>query len=153
MLWVGIGVAASGFIFLASTQPVTVSNADGIPAWLGGPAADNVIATGGLVAIGAWLVLAIPVLFAGAARREPPVQALWFGAWLAGLVLMVLTRILLDNLPEPVTCGGDGCGVVPYYGPAVVNWPELAICGAFLGVGAAMTWTVVRPEAKAREAS
>jgi hypothetical protein len=153
MLWVGIGVVASGFIFLSSTQPVTVSNADGIPAWLGGPASDNVIATGGLVAIGAWLVLTIPVLFAGAAQRKPPAQALWFGAWLAGLLLMILTRVVLHNLPQPVACGGGGCGVVPYYGPAVVNWPELAICGAFLGVGAAMTWTLVRPEASAREMS
>jgi hypothetical protein len=148
MLWVVIGAAASGFIFLSSTQPVTSSNMAGIPAWLGGPGADNVIITGGLVAVGAWLVLTIPVLLAGAARREPAEQALWFGIWFAGLLFMILTRVLLDNLPERTTCGRDGCGLVPYYGPAVLNWPELAICGAFLLLAAAMTWTLARPAAR-----
>jgi hypothetical protein len=38
-------------------------------------------------------------------------------------------------------------------GPAIINWPELAICGAFLGVGAAMAWTLVRRGAKARQVS
>jgi len=150
MLWVGIGAAASGFIFLESTQPVTVSNIDGIPAWLGGPGSDNVIVTGGLAAIGAWLVLAIPVLAAGAARREPPEQALWTGVWVAGMLLMILTRAWLHNMPERTTCGADGCGVVPYYGPAVLNWRELAICGAFLVLGAVMTWMVARPEGVSR---
>ena len=79
MLWVAIGVAASGFIFLASTQPVTVSNADGTPAWLGGPAADNVIATGGIVAIGAWLVLVYfwPRYFSNAEFQQAPSGADW----------------------------------------------------------------------------
>jgi hypothetical protein len=31
MVWAGIGAAASGFIFVSSTQPVTASNVDGIP--------------------------------------------------------------------------------------------------------------------------
>ncbi len=100
MLWVGIGAAASGFIFLSSTQPVTASNIDGIPAWLGGPGSANVIVTGGLVAIAAWLVLTIPVLVSGLVRLRAARQPLWVGAWVVGLPLMILTRVWLHNLPE-----------------------------------------------------
>jgi hypothetical protein len=55
-----------------------------------------------------------------------------------------------DNLPETMTCSTDGCGVVPYYGPAVVTLPELAICAAVLAIGALMTWTLTRPNAIAQ---
>ena len=150
MLWVGIGAAASGFIFLSSTQPVTASNIDGIPAWLGGPGSANVIVTGGLVAIAAWLVLTIPVLVSGLARLRAARQPLWVGAWVVGLPLMILAKVWLDNLPERITCGADGCGVVPYYGSPVMNWRELAICGAFLVLGATMTWILAGSEAVSR---
>lgn len=142
MLWVGIGAAASGFFFVSSTQPVTTSS----------DASANVIETAIVVAIAAWLVLAIPVLVAGCARFRglEQGQLLWTGAWVVGLALMVLTKVLVDNLPERTTCGTDGCGVVPYYGPAVVNLPELAICAAFLAIGALMTWMLARPEAVAQ---
>jgi hypothetical protein len=151
MVWIGIGAAASGFIFISSTQPITASNIDGIPAWLGGPASTNVIVTGALVAMGAWLVLTIPVLVAGLRKlREPPWTGWWFLAWVAGLALMVLTRLWLDNLPQRTSCGTDGCGVVPYYGRAITNVRELAICGAFLALGAMMTLVLARPEAVSR---
>jgi hypothetical protein len=151
MLWAGIGAAASGFIFLSSTQPVIISN-DGIPTWLGGAGSANAIWTAGVVAIAAWLVLTIPVLIAGRARLRAWElgHGLWAGAWVAGLALMVLTKVWADNLPQRITCGTDRCGVVPYYGPAVVNLRELAICAAFLAVGAVMTWILAGPEAIAQ---
>jgi hypothetical protein len=150
MLWVGIGVAASGFIFLSSMQPVTVTNVAGIPAWLGGSTSANLIATAGMVAICAWIVLTVPVLLAGAARRRPAEQLLWAGAWVVGALLMVLTRLLWGyNVPERMACDhADGCGVVPYYGPAVVNWAELGICAAFLTLAVVMTRTAMRPASR-----
>jgi protein-S-isoprenylcysteine O-methyltransferase Ste14 len=137
VLWVGIGAAISGFFFVSSTQPVTASS-DG---------SANMIAIAILVAVAAWLVLAFPVLIVGGAqfRGRERRQLLWTCAWVVGLALMVLTRVLLDNLPERITCGTDGCGVVPYYGPAVVNGPELVICVAFLAIGTLMTWALARP--------
>lgn len=148
MLWAGIGAAASGFIFFSSMQPVTVSS-DGIPTWLGGSGSANVVWTAGVVAIAAWLVLTFPVLVAGLARLRAWERGrlLWSGAWVVGLPLMVLTKVWADNLPEKTTCGTDGCGVVPYYGPAVVNLCELAICAAFLAIGAVMTWILAGQEA------
>ena len=59
---------------------------------------------------------------------------------------MVLTKIWADNLPEKTTCAAEGCGVVPYCGPAVVNLRELAIWCAFLALGAVMTWMLARPD-------
>src|ERR1700722_9901570 len=113
MAWVAIGAAASGFIFLSSAQPVTVSNIDGVPSWLGGAGSANVIASAGGLAIAAWLVLTIPVLVAGLVRLRAAGQPLWVGAWVVGLPLMILARVWLDNLPERATCGADGCRVVP----------------------------------------
>lgn len=151
MLWAGIGAAASGFTFISSTQPVTVSS-DGIPTWLGGPGSANVIWTAAVVAIAAWLVLTVPVLVAGRARLRSWELGrwLWTCAWIAGLLLMILTKLWADNLPERVTCGTDACGMVPYHGAAVVNFRELAICAAFLAIGAVMTWTLAGPEAIAQ---
>ena len=108
--------------------------------------------TSGAVATAAWLVLTIPVLVAGRARLRAWEQGrrLWAGAWVVGLALMVLTKVWADNLPERITCGTDGCDVVPYYGPAVVNLRELAICAAFLAIGAVMTWILAGPEAIAQ---
>jgi hypothetical protein len=91
-----------------------------------------------VVAAAALLVLTVPVLVAGIAHLGPREQRLWAGVWVAGLPLMVLIKVLADNLPERTTCGADGCGVVSYVGPAVVNWSELAICAGFLVLGVLM---------------
>jgi hypothetical protein len=138
ILWVGLGAALSGFAFLSSTQPVTVSN-DGIPAWLGGGGSANAVWAAETLAAAALLVLTVPVLIAGIAQLRPREQRLWAGVWVVGLPLMALIKVLADNLPERTTCGADGCGVVPYVGPAVVNWSELAICAAFLVLGVMMS--------------
>jgi hypothetical protein len=67
----------------------------------------------GLVAIAAWLVLTIPVLVSGLARLRAARQPLWGRRLGCGLPLMILAKVWLDNLPEGITCGADGCGVVP----------------------------------------
>lgn len=146
ILWVGFGAALSGFTFLSSTQPVTASN-DGVPTWLGGAGSANVIWTAEMLAAAALLVLTIPVLVAGIAQLRPREQRLWAGVWVVGLPLMILIKVLADNLPERSTCGADGCGAVPYNGPAVVNLRELAICVAFVALGVLMTRILAVPRA------
>jgi hypothetical protein len=151
VLWVGIDVAASGFVFLSSTQPVTVSGDVG-PTWLNSPWLLDVIGIGSWLALAVWLVLAIPVLYAGigqlAARGLGLRVAAWSGVWVAGVALTFLLIYWQDNLPQKWTCSaGSGCGVAPYYGPAVVNVRELAICIAFLVLGAAVTWILTGPNA------
>ena len=148
MLWAGISACVSGLAFLSSLQPVTVAG-DGIPAWLGGPGAANVIWGSVAAAVAVWLVLAIPVLVAGRARLRAWGQGqwLWAGVWVVGLVLTVYIRICADTLPSIMTCSNqDGCYAVPYYGPALVNWRELAICVAFVAIAAVMTTLLSRPE-------
>ena len=152
MLWAGMGACVSGLYFLSSTQPVTVSG-DGIPAWPGGPGLANVISYSAGAAIAVWLVLTIPALVAGQARLRGWRQGrwLWAGTWVVGLVLMPYIRVCADTLPTITTCSTeDGCSSVLYYGPALVNWRELAICGAFVAVAAVMTTLLSRPEAIAR---
>jgi hypothetical protein len=152
MLWAGIGACVSGLDFLSSLQAVTVSS-DGIPVWLGGPGSANVIWGSEVLAIGVWLALAIPVLVAGRARLRAWEQGrrLWAGVCVVGLALMVLTRVCADTLPSTTTCSTeDGCYSVPYYGPALVDWSELAICVAFVAIAAVMTTTLSRTEGIAR---
>jgi hypothetical protein len=159
MLWAGIGAYVSSLYFLSSTQPITnsqeygqaVGGVDGLPAWLGGAA--NVIGDSEVPAIAVWLVLATPVLVFGRARFRAWRQGrrLWTGAWIVGLVLLVYIRVCADTLPSTTTCNTvDGCYAVPYYGPALVNWQELAICVAFVAIATVMTTLLSRPEAIAQ---
>lgn len=161
MLWAGIGAYVSGIFFLSSTQPITdsqeygqvVGGVDGLPAWLGGAAA-NVIWDIEIVAIWVWLVLAIPLLVAGRARLRAWGQGrrLWAGAWVVGLALMALSRVCEVTLPTVTRCSTEigGCSEYPYHGPALVNWRELAICFAFVATAAVMTTVLCRPEAIAQ---
>ena len=159
MLWAGIGAYASSLYFLSSTLPITDSPqygqvADGVdrlPAWLGGAASQ--LWDVAVVGAGVWLLLAIPVLIAGRARLRAwgRGRRLWTGVWVVGLVLVVYIRVCADTLPSTTTCSaGDGCYAVPYYGPALVNWRELAISVAFVAIAAVMTTLLSRPEAIAR---
>jgi len=134
-------------------QPVTASGNVG-PAWLNSPWLLDVIGIGSRLALAVWLVLALPVLYAGigqlSARRLGRRVAAWAGMWLTGVALTFLIIGWQDNLPQKWTCSADGCGVAPYYGPAVVNMRELAICIAFLVLGAAVTWTLAGSNAVTR---
>ena len=104
--------------------------------------------TAGSLAGGTWLVLTFPVLVAGLIRfRGSLLPVAWAGAWATGVTLMVLAYAWADNVPTKMTCGGNGCGVTPVYGLAIVDWRELAICGAWLAVAAAMTLILARPPA------
>jgi hypothetical protein len=106
-----------------------------------------------LVVVAVWLVLAIPVLVGGRAllRAWRQGRRLWTGVWVAGLVLLIYIRVCADTLPSTTTCNTeDGCYAVPYYGPALVNWQELAICVAFVAIAAVMTTLLSRPQVIAR---
>lgn len=158
ILWVGIGAAGAGYFFLASTQPYENARIV-VPAWLPGPLAGVYAITGALAAT-LWLVLPIPVLLAGFVRLcgsrprnwLPAVACAWVGAWAAGFALM-LQAAVWGEYPErdmTHTCfHGQGC-VINYGEPAVVSWGELAICAAWLALGAVMTWILARPPADRR---
>jgi hypothetical protein len=86
-----------------------------------------------------WGLLAVPVLVAGFVRlrgwrpRNWLRVAGWAGSWVAGLALMV-------QAAEWVTAGLGG-------NRDVLSVGELAICAAWLTLGAAMTWILAVPPA------
>jgi hypothetical protein len=130
ILWVVLGAAITGYTFFVTTRPFT--NADfWIPLWNTEPKAVVITA---YLAAAAWLVLTIPVLVAGFVQlcgRGPGSwlrAAAWAGAWVAGLALMRQAGVWSEYPAPNVT-----------YGPAVVSWGELAICAAWLALGAVMT--------------
>jgi hypothetical protein len=145
ILWAGIGAAGGFYLFLASTQPYINSRIE-VPTTLAEPWA-GMIAAAYILAVLAWLLLTIPVLATGLAQLSGRGlrEATWLGAWATGLVLMYLAA---DSswLTYPVThtCGTNGCGVNSF-GPTVVSWPELAVCAAWLALGATMTRILAIP--------
>jgi hypothetical protein len=129
ILWVVLGAALTGYTFFVTTRPFT--NADfWIPLWNTEP---KVVAITAYLAVAAWLVLTIPVLVAGFVQlrgRRPGSWlrvAAWAGAWVAGLALLRQAGVWGEYPAPNVT-----------YGPAVVSWGELAICAAWLALGAVM---------------
>ncbi len=148
MLWASIGAAGAGYCFLVTTKPYTDSSI-WLPGWNTEPL---VIGLAVALAVLAWLALPIPVLVAGFIRIGDRTPGRWFcavawaGAWGAGFELMYLAYAW-SNYPSSrlaEVCGMDGCRL-SYYGPAVVSWGELAICAAWLALGAAMSWILARP--------
>jgi hypothetical protein len=148
ILWAGIGAAGAGYFFFVTTKPFT--NADfWIPLWNTEP---EVISIAAYLAVVAWLVLPIPVLVAGffQLRGRRPGKwlraAAWASAWLVGFALMRQAAVW-EEYPArylTYTCGKGGCGLNDY-GPAVVSWGELAICAAWLALGAVMTRILAVP--------
>ena len=138
MLWVVLGAAGSIYFFLVSMQPYT-SPGYGNPV---GPGRIPVIlvGVGGLAAL-TWLALIVPLLIVtfmvGGLHqlgnwRRPRCwlrAAAWVCAWAIGLLLMH-QAYLWGEYPN---------GSKPS-GPAIVSWGELAICAAWLALGAMMTW-------------
>jgi len=148
ILWAGIGAAGAGYSFFITTKPYTDSDF-WIPQWNTEP---WVILIAAWLAVLAWLVLPIPVLIAGFVRlhRRGPGSgfraAAWAGAWAAGFELMHLAYVW-SEYPWQIlgrTCSQGSC-VLDDYGPAVVSWGELAICAAWLALGAAMTLILAGP--------
>ncbi len=145
MLWVGIGAAGAGYSFFITTKPYTDSDF-WIPQWNTEPWAVLIVAW---LAVLAWLVLPVPVLVAGFVRIRAwrtgrwLRAAAWAGAWLVGFELMHLAYVW-SEYPVTYACGQGGC-VANDYGPAIVSWGELAICAAWLALGAAITLVLARP--------
>lgn len=141
VLWVGIGTAASGYVFLVSTRTVLdpTSPFGGLFDWPGGRWNEVAFAAAALAAV-AWLALAIPVLIAGFRRLlgkpgKRLMAAAWAGTWVTGLALMVLIVFSL-GFPSPPR---------NYSGGPIANWPELVIGTGFLTLAAVMAWILARP--------
>ena len=130
MLWVAAGAVITGYIFY-STTPNYIS-ADipgtGLIGISAGPAAVQIAA---VLALAAWVALPLPVGIAGFIRlrgwrwRKWLRVIAWAGAWIAGAVLLKLA-LALANSPG-------------------VSWGELALCAAWLALGAVMTWILAAP--------
>ena len=144
MLWAAAGAVITGYLFYNSTKPFTWADVDlGIPGWSTTPQAVQIAV---VLAIVAWLALPIPVLVAGFVRLRGWRPGNWFravawaGAWIAGFALM---RQAVGPWGTCPTSPGRACGVIPHIGsPAVVSWGELAICAAWLVLGAVLTWVL-----------
>jgi hypothetical protein len=139
ILWVGIGAAASGYVFFVSTRTVLdpTSPFGGMFDWPGGSSNEAVFAAAALAAV-AWLALTIPVLIAGLRRLlgwpgKRLMAAAWAGAWVAGVALMALIPSSLDSPTRD------------YSGGPIANWQELVIAAGFLTLAAVMARILARP--------
>jgi hypothetical protein len=155
LLWVALGTGGAGYAFIMTTQTCSNVCAEGFlqfPQWNGEP---GVIVVVGAVAAGVWLLLAFAVLAAGLARfgRRQSRQGIrwcaWIGIWMAGVALMVTTyaaaiRWFEGNYGPVVPTEGT---ILPGPGSAV-SWGELAVCAAWLALGAAMTWILATPHSR-----
>jgi hypothetical protein len=110
----------------------------GIEGWSTDPEAVRITV---VLATVASLALPIPLLIAGFVRfrglrpRNWLRIAAWAGAWIAGFALIYQAEVW-----------GEYPGNSPAIGsPAVVSWGELAICAAWLVLGAVLTWILAGP--------
>lgn len=150
MLWVVAAVAETGYCFYITTKPYTWADVGiGIQGWSTDPVAVQIAV---VLATAASLALPVPALIAGfiQLRGSRPRSwlrtAAWAAAWIAGFALIYQATVW-GNYPAncPVT-GGPGMSDCPAIGsPAVVSWGELAICAAWLVLGAVMTWILAVP--------
>ena len=146
MLWVMGGVVRSGYEFYVTTKPY------GYVGYVGrnfaglsvGPVAVRIAGVLVIAAQLAWEVLPLTALVGGFIRlgrrqRNWLFAVGWVGALVAGGYLIRLSALWSDYPPGSLSQGCSVCG------PAVVSWGELAICAAWLALGAAMTWILARP--------
>ena len=152
MLWVAAGAANTGYYFYNTTKPFTWADVtagteiEGLSAY---PVAVQDVVS---VAKWAWLALPLPVFIAGFIRLRGwrPGNWLrasaWAGAWIAGDALM--TQAWVWGLyPEGSCPNSYQNSICPIPSPAVVSWGELAVCAAWLVMGAVMTWILAAPAA------
>jgi hypothetical protein len=133
MLWVVIG--AGGAIY-ATVTFTHVGYGQGVIWMVQWPGEPQVVIDVAVIALPVWVLLSVPLLIAGFVRfrgwgsrnwlRVPG----WAGSWVAGLVLM--------NQTADWAAAGEG-GT-----RGVLSVGELAICAAWLALGALMTWILAR---------
>lgn len=130
MVWVAAGVVITGYIFFATTPNYASADIDGtgLIGFNAGPAAVQIAA---VLALAVWVALSLTMPVAGFIRLRGwrPANwlraAAWAGAWIAGAVLLELAHAL-----------GNSSGV---------SWGELAVCAAWLALGAVLTWILAVP--------
>lgn len=153
MLWVAAGAVNTGYAFYLTTRPWELDL--GIEGWSTDPVAVQIIV---VLAIVAFLALPVPAVIAGFIRlrgwrRGNWLRAVaWASAWIAGVGLLALAgawgQYPVDSCPHrPLTA--PQC---LYGSPAVVSWGELAICPAWLVLGAVLTWILAVPPHRRRTA-
>jgi hypothetical protein len=155
MLWVAAGVVFTGYMFYNTTKPFSWADVtSGIEGWSADPVAVQIAV---VLAQAAWLALPLPVVIAGLIRLRGwqrgkwPRAAAWAGAWIAGAALMAQASAW-GQYPEG-SCHNSyqNSMVCPIPSPAVVSWGELAICAAWLALGAAMTSVLAKLPAHERD--
>ena len=136
IMWVLIGAGGAIYATVAFSQP---GYGEGllIPPTLQWPGEPQVINAVGVIAEVAWLLLSGPLLVAGFVRlrgwrpRNWLRVAGWAGSWVAGLALMI-------QAAEWAAAGESGTR-------GVLRVGEMAICAAWLMLGATMTWVLAAP--------
>jgi hypothetical protein len=136
MLWVVIGAGGAIYATVAFSHP---GYGEGllIPPTIQWPGEPQVIDAVGVIAEVAWALLPVPLLVAGFVRlrgwrpRNWLRIAGWAGSWVAGMALMI-------QAAEWVVAGEDGTS-------GVLRVGEMAICAAWLMLGAVMTWILAAP--------
>jgi hypothetical protein len=133
MLWGVIGAGGAGYAFVMTTHAYW-GDTFTFPQWHGEP---KVVSAAGGFAEALWGLLSVPVLVAGVVRlrgwrpRNWLRAAAWTSGWVAAIGLMYLTAVLSG-------AWGNGTDAPD------VSWGELAICSAWLALGAVMTHVLPR---------
>ena len=136
MLWVVIGAGGAVYATVAFSHP---GYGEGllIPPTIQWPGEPQVIIDVGVIAEVVWVLLPAPLLVAGFVGRRGWRSrnwlrvAGWAGSWVAGLALMI-------QAAEWAVAGEDGTR-------GVLTIGEMAICAAWLMLGAVMTWILAAP--------
>jgi hypothetical protein len=138
ILWIMAGFVGTFYYFYNSTKPYTWSDDElGLVGWSSDIVAIKFVVI--LVTV-VLVVLPIPVVIAGFIRLRGWRSGnrfrcvVWVGTWIAGVPLMYVADYW-----------GQYPGSSPKIGsPAVLSWGELAICAAWLAMGAVLTWVLAR---------
>jgi hypothetical protein len=136
MLWVVLGAGGAIYATFAFSHPGYGEDLL-IPKTIAWPGEPQMIIDVGVIAEVAWGLLSAPLLVAGFVRlrgwrpRRWLRVAGWAGSWVAGLALM-------SQAAEWAAAGEDG-------NRSVLSIGEMAICAAWLALGAAMTWILAGP--------
>jgi hypothetical protein len=143
MLWVVIGAGGAIFATVALSQP-GYSEVLLIPQTVQWPGEPQLVIDAAPVAELAWGLLSAPLLVAGVVRlrgwrrRNWIRVAAWAASWAGGVVLMA----------QAVAGVSAGLG----YTRGVLSVGEMAICVAWLVLGALMTWVLAVPSARRSDA-